>query len=239
MTPTQEEIEQHVRSGPWKTLEQRAHLIVGTAERAAGSRMNPVLGGGTRIMLSLSHRISDDIDLFITNPAWIGYLTPRLNDDVADMVSGYEEASASLKLRFPEGEIDFVVATGLLNLPSETSPHSGFELEPIAEVMAKKLFFRGWALTARDLFDWWYVARHAPGQLRANWLAKLTQPRHDAIENSLSLMKQSLQAAKAWSNIRAVEKPELEDARLWALAEIKLWGQLALQDFPIPRPRII
>lgn len=53
----------------------------------------------------------------------------------------------SLKLRFVNGEIDFIVAMSLLNLPNQSKPGIPFELEPIAEVLAKKLFYRGAMLT--------------------------------------------------------------------------------------------
>ncbi len=50
--------------------------LVEDVSRTAGFALHPLLGGGTRLMLSLHHRLSDDIDLFIRDPQWIGYLTP-------------------------------------------------------------------------------------------------------------------------------------------------------------------
>ncbi len=71
-------------------------------------------------MLALNHRISNDIDLFIRDPQWIGYLSPRLNANVEGLTCAYEETAVSLKLRFTEGEIDFIVAAPLLQLPEES-----------------------------------------------------------------------------------------------------------------------
>lgn len=52
------EMDRWLVSGSWKDLEKRAAQIVFDAEASAGSgRLSPLLGGGTRLMLELSHRI--------------------------------------------------------------------------------------------------------------------------------------------------------------------------------------
>ena len=53
------------QQGSWRRLAAFAHTLVLDAEAQAGTRMSPLLGGGTRLMLALQHRISHDIDLFI------------------------------------------------------------------------------------------------------------------------------------------------------------------------------
>ena len=46
-------------SGDWKSLEKKAAEIVSNAgESAKSGRTDPLLGGGTRLMLELNHRIS-------------------------------------------------------------------------------------------------------------------------------------------------------------------------------------
>lgn len=40
-------------------------------------------GGGTRLALLLRHRVSYDVDLFMSDAMAIGYLSPRLNDATA------------------------------------------------------------------------------------------------------------------------------------------------------------
>ncbi|MHB8422792.1 MAG: hypothetical protein ACYC9S_09325 [Leptospirales bacterium] len=123
-------------SGGWKSLEKIAADIVSAAEASAGRiRMAPLLGGGTRLMLEMSHRVSRDIDLFIRDPQWIGLISPRLNDKVESLVSGYEEDATFLKLKFSEGEIDFIVRMSLTGLPPEASKKSLFLLEPVEEVL--------------------------------------------------------------------------------------------------------
>ena len=65
------------QAGSWRGLEQRPLAMIADAQQHAGAVFEPLLGGGTRLMLALEHRISNGIDRFIRDPQWIGYLTPR------------------------------------------------------------------------------------------------------------------------------------------------------------------
>lgn len=223
-------IEEHIARGPWRQLEAVALKVVGMAERAAGLAMSPVLGGGTRLMLALGHRLSDDIDLFIRDPQWIAYLTPRLNDEVGAMAQSYDEASDFLKLRHPAGEIDFIVRMSLLGEPPQRSELSAFMLEPVAEVLAKKLFYRGWALTPRDLYDWWAICDQCPDQIDAEQFRALLRDRAAVIENSLLALANSAGAAQRWEAMRVVSKPSIQDAA----AAMRLQLQRYLQQSARP-----
>lgn len=97
MSTSKADVVQHAETGAWRSLVEVALKIVTDAERAAGVSMHPLLGGGTRLMLSLHHRISDDIDLFIRDPQWIGYLTPRLNPKIDELTSSYEGIELALQ----------------------------------------------------------------------------------------------------------------------------------------------
>ena len=57
-----------------------------------------------------------------------------------DRVEGYEEGATFLKSKFFEEEIDFITRLSLTGLPPESSEKSLFPLEPVSEVLAKKLF---------------------------------------------------------------------------------------------------
>lgn len=220
MTTTQADILLHRRQGPWKQLERIAADIVASAEKTAGSKLHPLLGGGTRVMLALNHRISDDIDLFIRDPQWIGYLSPRLNAHVEGLTSGYSETAVSLKLTFAEGEIDFIVAGSLLGLPEETSSETSFALEPLGEVLAKKLFYRGWLLTARDLFDWRSIETKAAAAIPQKELAELLDAKYEPMSTALNAMLQSPAAAEAWDAVQAPNKPPFKDAVHWAIGRL-------------------
>jgi hypothetical protein len=95
---TQADITHHYESGSWRSLAELAACMISIAEQHAKSKLDARLGGGTRLMLALQHRISHGVDLFIRDPQWLGYLTPRLNDRFEHLIDTYEEGSSSLKL---------------------------------------------------------------------------------------------------------------------------------------------
>lgn len=210
-----EEIVAHRQSGSWRSLERAVLDIIADVQKHAEGEFQPKLGGGTRLMLALDHRISHDIDLFIRDPQWIGYISPRLNDRVEAMVSGYEEAADFIKLNFPDGEIDFIVRGSLLGLPDEISKDTPLLLEPVAEVLAKKLFYRGASLTPRDLFDWWAVETMRPNLVPKPDMGRLLGSKRQGIENALSMLSQSHAAQNLWSGILAPDRPKLADATAW------------------------
>jgi hypothetical protein len=229
---THEDVSRFKAGGSWHELARIAADMVADAEHRAGGEMKPKLGGGTRLMLAFEHRISDDIDLFIRDPQWIGYLTPRLNDRFESVLSGYEESASSLKLKLPSGEIDFIVSMSLLGLADERSPASSFALEPVDEVLAKKLFYRGWALTPRDLFDWRAVVARSPAGHIAKVMAPLLRgDRLDALRDALQSMSTSRAAAASWDAIQAPDKPALETCIDWALKQAQRYAHE-------PRPRV-
>ena len=227
MNVTEADILRHRKEGTWLKLAGIASTIVANAEKTATSSLHAVLGGGTRVMLALNHRISNDIDLFIRDPQWIGYLSPRLNSNVEGLTSAYEETAVSLKLRFTEGEIDFIVAAPLLQLPEESSPETSFPLEPIAEVLAKKLFHRGWQLAPRDLFDWWAIETKAPSAVPKSELSALLRVKFDGIANALEAMRQSGRAIVLWETIQAPTKPRFQDVLKWAVGQLAEYRKLA------------
>ncbi|MDO5056152.1 MAG: nucleotidyl transferase AbiEii/AbiGii toxin family protein [Lautropia sp.] len=214
--PTREEVISHRQHGSWRKLEQVALAIIRDVRQHGSERFNPILGGGTRLMLELDHRISHDIDLFIRDPQWIGYISPRLNDRVEDMVSTYDEAADYLKLVLPEGEIDFIVRGSLLGLPEERSGHTPLPLEPVAEVLAKKLFFRGAMLTPRDLFDWWAVETLRPGLVPQAEIGALLKTRQEGIAHMLKVLERSARGRALWDEILAPDKPALAEVLSWA-----------------------
>jgi hypothetical protein len=224
---TEADILLHRKEGAWLKLAGIASTIIDDAQKTATSPLHAVLGGGTRVMLALNHRISNDIGLFIRDPQWIGYLSPRLNSNAEQLTSAYEETAVSLKLRFTEGEIDFIVAAPLLQLPEESSPETSFPLEPLAEVLAKKLFHRGWQLAPRDVFDWWAIETKAPNAVPKSKLAALLKAKFDGISNSLEAMRQSPRAAQLWDAVEAPNKPRFEFALNWAVGKLAEYRKLA------------
>ena len=60
-------------------------------------------GGGTVLMLRHNHRLSKDIDLFVPDPQYLGFVNPRLSDVAAAVSEDYVEAAEYIKLLLPEG----------------------------------------------------------------------------------------------------------------------------------------
>ena len=75
------------------------------------------LGGGTVLMFYYGHRKSKDIDIFIPDPQFLGYVNPRTGGYAEDLTSNYSDGAEFVKLFFPEGEIDFVASTTLTSNP--------------------------------------------------------------------------------------------------------------------------
>lgn len=176
--------------GPWEKLFPRALALIDEISRYGGVK-DPfwTLGGGTVLMFRYHHRLSKDIDIFVPDPQYLGFVTPRLSDTAADLTQDYtEQPGAFVKLQFEEGEVDFVAAPNLLTDAWETWDIGGrsVKVETAAEIMAKKMYHRGDRATARDLFDFALVIDRGPQQLlaatpfllrhREAFLAQIRQP---------------------------------------------------------------
>jgi len=165
----------------WEPLFGHALDILDAAERS-GQRLGEwSLGGGTALMLRYRHRISRDVDIFVPDPQWLGYLTPRLNAVAEEKTGEYVEQAGFVKLYFPQGEVDFIVATPLTPSPWQSETILGREIlvESPAEIVAKKLAHRGSELKARDLFDIAAVIEREPECLAV--LAPLLAARRAAV----------------------------------------------------------
>jgi hypothetical protein len=236
---TREDVIAHKANGSWRKLEQLAFEMVVDARIRAKDDFEPKLGGGTRLMLALEHRISDGVDLVIRDVQWIGCLTPRLNDRFTTGILDYEENPASLKLRYAEGEINFITAMSLLDLPDERYAEQrylarpNFSMEPIAEVLAKKLFYRGWALTPRDLFDWWAISSKL-GAIQIKGLCALLLNKYDDIQFALDALSNSPVARAEWDAIKTPNIPDIQLISDWGKRELVRYQQLAqsLQEGP-------
>lgn len=157
--------------GPWEKLFPRALTLIDEISRYGGIK-DPfwTLGGGTVLMFRHHHRLSKDIDIFVLDPQYLGFVTPRLSDTAADLTQDYIEQSGSfVKLQFEEGEVDFVASPNLLADAWESWDIGGraVKVETSAEIIAKKMYHRGDRATARDLFDFALVIEREPQPLLA------------------------------------------------------------------------
>lgn len=149
----------------WKEL---FSLAVRFLENSGLSTEKWVMGGGTVLMLHYRHRLSKDIDIFINDPQLLTLLTPRLNDFVAEYISDYDEQSNFLKLRFREGEIDYIVAPNLTGLEPIIMDIENIPVRTDApeEIVIKKIFYRTETLKVRDIIDIATVIKNRADSLR-------------------------------------------------------------------------
>lgn len=112
------------------------------------------MGGGTILMLNYHHRLSKDVDIFVSNTQYFNGLSPKLND-VAEDADFYQEGERFISLSYPEGKIDFVkafqVSDYLLTLKHVFNQN--IFVDDDIEIVTKKVFFRGASLHPRDLYD--------------------------------------------------------------------------------------
>ena len=158
----------HGPDGVWRGLLQHAFSLVD--EIALHGLPQPfwTFGGGTVLMLRHRHRFSKDVDIFVPDPQYLGFVSPRLSDLAESITHDYVEGPGYVKLLRPEGEIDFVASPNLTEAPFEMWSLLGREIrvETAAEIVAKKLWHRGDRATARDLFDLSLVIEREPDALQ-------------------------------------------------------------------------
>lgn len=115
-------------------------------------------GGGTALMLQIDHRESHDVDIFLPDPQLLAFLDPKSNDfrfelEPSDCTG---DGTTFLKFAFEGiGEIDFIVANALTDAPTtkQTIEGEDVQLETVAEVIVKKVHYRGSTIKPRDIFD--------------------------------------------------------------------------------------
>lgn len=155
------------RLNTWEILFQRALELIDSVAEAAPPLEDWTFGGGTVLMRRYRHRLSKDIDIFISDPQYLPYLNPRVSSRAEALTTKYLEQAGFVKLFFPEGEIDFVVSAPLTASPTvkETVLGRSVQVETSAEIIAKKVQHRGHEFTSRDMFDLALVATKDPNAL--------------------------------------------------------------------------
>ena len=132
-------------------------LLQQAGERGLG-QIEWTFGGGTALMLQIDHRESYDVDIFISDPQYLSFLNPEIQGfNLALTPSDYSlEGGHALKIAFGDaGEIDFICCAALTDPAARPAEVNGRKvmLETPAEILAKKIVYRGSRLQARDMFD--------------------------------------------------------------------------------------
>lgn len=194
----------------WELLFRRALEIVDSVA-ASGTRFDDwSFGGGTVLMRRYHHRASKDVDIFVPDPQYLGYVSPRLNDTAESLTSKYLESANSVKLFFPEGEIDFIASAPLTRDPTvdETILERRVRVETTAEIIAKKVWHRGREFTARDIFDVALVATREPSAIES--IRPILRDRREIIRKRISTGEKALRTA--YSGLDTLEfKPDYDE----------------------------
>ena len=152
----------------WHPLFMRALEILDEAQRATPRPLTWSFGGGTALMLRYRHRYSHDVDIFVSDPQWLGYLSPHANSAADDRCEQDLRGAGFLKLTYAEGEIDFVATGWLTDESTRMEMHFGRKVavETEAEIIGKKVFHRGETFKTRDLYDLATVLELSPASLK-------------------------------------------------------------------------
>jgi hypothetical protein len=179
----------------WETLFLHALSIIDAAVAAGATQGDWSFGGGTVLMRRHRHRISKDVDIFVPDPQWLGYLTPRLNARAESLAPNYLEQAGFLKLYFDEGEIDFVASAPLTQAPTvvETLFDRHVRVETSSEIIAKKVWHRGAQFTARDIFDLALVIEKEPEALMP--IRPILENRRDVVLKRITTQDPALREA--------------------------------------------
>jgi hypothetical protein len=132
--------------------------ILEHAQNALGFPVEWSFGGGTALMLQIDHRESHDIDLFLDDPQLLPFLNPETQEIPLERLpdSYHVEGNHVLKLAYGDaGEIDFICCASITESPTELTDVRGqsVALEKAAEIIAKKVSYRGSLFQPRDMFD--------------------------------------------------------------------------------------
>ncbi|TYC91536.1 MULTISPECIES: nucleotidyl transferase AbiEii/AbiGii toxin family protein [Novosphingobium] len=142
----------------WGTLFDAAVATIEKAESVIGHRFLWSFGGGTALMLQIDHRESHDVDLFLDDPQVLPFLNPITQDYTIDREpDDYEvDGARMIKLIYDDvGEIDFICCADITENSAKSTEIRGVKvkLETPAEIVGKKVFYRGASLQPRDMFD--------------------------------------------------------------------------------------
>jgi hypothetical protein len=175
----------------WGDLFDQACRVIDQANSKLKLIDNWTFGGGTALMLQIDHRESFDVDIFLDDPQLLPYLNPRTQGYPLDInPDGYaSDGSTTLKIVFENvGEIDFICAPSLTDNPTVKAKVRGRDvlLETPAEIITKKIYYRGAAMQPRDMFDIACVARtHG-----LEYLSQALTPFRDRCEAALKVARQ-------------------------------------------------
>lgn len=200
----------------WRALLERALDVLDEV----GPQVRWTFGGGSALALKIGHRMSYDVDLFLEDAGTLRALSPNRNKAARAITDHWQEPGNYLKLRCVEGEIDFILGGRLTELtPWLYQLKDRYILvEEPAEILAKKLKYRGSRLLPRDIFDLLAVHRFDPTCIRTAVLATPEGARRaaDRIERIAGRYRETIrdEVNPTATGVELLDGDPLEAARL-------------------------
>lgn len=129
-------------------------------------------------------------------------MTPRLSSVAENISRDYVETANQVKLIRSEGEIDSVASPNLTKPGYEIWQIDGHSInvETSVEIIAKKMWHRGNAVTARDLFDLALVIDREPKALRAaaQFIVRYRDSFLEQLKSRHKILNMQFNAIDAW-----------------------------------------
>lgn len=150
------------------------------------------LGGGTALAVQLNHRVSFDVDIFLTHSA---ALIEIFRNPKIDQITDKKEFPGNyLKLIRDEGEIDFIQALNVTDDFYQVWDFNGTSiyLETPAETLAKKIRYRGSNFTYRDIFDFAAVISDNPAVLDRLYGIDLLRSGFERVFQRIELLEKNM-----------------------------------------------
>lgn len=119
-------------------------------------------GGGTALAIYyFQHRLSFDIDLFVTDPQIMNYLSPKhwLEDTTLFNKDSYKDMSDHIRVLYLKGNIKIDILVSVNNTveylvdDSKEIFNQAIYLEPVENIIAKKIVYRKEDNLTRDIID--------------------------------------------------------------------------------------
>lgn len=156
------------RTSDWRGLLRDAIALLDTLKEPPRWSF----GGGTSLAVFYDHRISYDIDIFVSSSDTVTELSPARNPATKALLAGrgYQFPGNYLKLQMQSGEIDFIVGGTRTLDPVQPWDFEGREIKIDTpwETAIKKMFYRPSTFKVRDAFDLAAVIDHHGDRLRSH-----------------------------------------------------------------------
>jgi hypothetical protein len=187
-------------SGKWQTSDWRGLLrsAIGLIDTLA-EKPRWSFGGGTSLAVFYDHRISYDVDIFVSSSDTLTELSPARNPATKALLAGrgYQFPGNYLKLQLESGEIDFIVAGRRTSDPVQGWEFEGarIDIDTPWETAVKKMFYRPSTFKVRDAFDLAAVVDRHGTELRSHLIA--VEDRLDKVIDRLDALSAAYESMAA------------------------------------------